>query len=332
MTVEQIRKAVESKQYDFLRTNPHLGNHIVLLGLSGSHAYGTNIETSDVDIRGIAGNTREEILTYHDFEQVEDRPTDTVVFSVNKFISLASAGNPLFIEMLGLKPEHYIIKTPIGEKLIANRNLFLSKRIAVTFGGYANQQLRRLDNKAARTVPQPEQEEHIMNSMIHGGEIPNGFRLHIEPSSNPDMEKEIFMDVDVKNMPLREYLAGLNYLQNVLRAYQKLGGRNQNAAEHGKLSKHMMHLVRLYFTGIEILETGNIRTYRDQEHDLLMEIRNGRFLDEEDHPTPEFREFVDDLSQRFTEAKNKSMLPDQADMDAITKLRIEINAEIMDAH
>ena len=56
-------------EYDFLKENEHLGDNIILLGLGGSHAYGTNVEGSDVDIRGCALNTKEEILTNQNFEQ-----------------------------------------------------------------------------------------------------------------------------------------------------------------------------------------------------------------------------------------------------------------------
>lgn len=52
MNINQIKELIESDTYDFLRTNPHLGKNIMLIGLGGSHAYGTNIETSDLDIQG----------------------------------------------------------------------------------------------------------------------------------------------------------------------------------------------------------------------------------------------------------------------------------------
>lgn len=42
-----------NEEYNFLRENEHLGDNIILLGLGGSHAYGTNIEGSDIDIRAL---------------------------------------------------------------------------------------------------------------------------------------------------------------------------------------------------------------------------------------------------------------------------------------
>ena len=58
MTIAEIKKMIAGPEYEFLRTNEHLGSRIMFLTLGGSHAYGTNIETSDVDIRGCALNSR----------------------------------------------------------------------------------------------------------------------------------------------------------------------------------------------------------------------------------------------------------------------------------
>ena len=82
MEIEEIKAKVASSEYDFLRTNEHLGNRVILLGLGGSHAYGTNVAGSDVDIRGVALNSPEEILLGKDFEQVTDATTDTTIYSI----------------------------------------------------------------------------------------------------------------------------------------------------------------------------------------------------------------------------------------------------------
>ena len=44
-----MKQQLQTPAYDFLRTNPHLGKNIILLGLGGSYAYGTNTENSDLD-------------------------------------------------------------------------------------------------------------------------------------------------------------------------------------------------------------------------------------------------------------------------------------------
>ena len=88
MKIEKIKKLLKSKHYDFLRVNEHLESNIILLGLGGSHAYGTDTENSDLDIRGCALNKREEILIpTHNFDQVTEEATDTTIYSFNKLIN-----------------------------------------------------------------------------------------------------------------------------------------------------------------------------------------------------------------------------------------------------
>lgn len=165
MNIKLITEKLKSPEYDFLKTDPHLGDHIILLGLGGSHAYGTNIETSDLDIRGCAVNRKEEILTNKNFEQRCDEATDTTIYSLNKLISLLCNCNPNTIELLGLKPEHYLYISSIGQELLDHKKMFLSKKAVQSFCGYAYSRLRRLDNKAARKTSQAEREQHILNSI-----------------------------------------------------------------------------------------------------------------------------------------------------------------------
>jgi len=69
MTIEQIKEKLRSEEYDFLRKDKNLDNNIIILTVGGSHAYGTNTETSDLDIRGCALNSKMQILTNENFEQ-----------------------------------------------------------------------------------------------------------------------------------------------------------------------------------------------------------------------------------------------------------------------
>ena len=62
MNIEQIKAVVADTPYDFLRKDPRLGKNIILLTLGGSHAYGMEKEDSDLDIRGITLNSKQEIL------------------------------------------------------------------------------------------------------------------------------------------------------------------------------------------------------------------------------------------------------------------------------
>ena len=60
-----------------MKQNEHLNSNIILIGLGGSHTYGMDKKSSDLDIRGIALNSKKEIFLPNDFEQVVDENTDT---------------------------------------------------------------------------------------------------------------------------------------------------------------------------------------------------------------------------------------------------------------
>ncbi len=145
MKIEEIKEKLKSTEYDFLRTNPHLGNNIILLGLGGSYAYGTNVETSDIDVRGCAINSKEEILLGNDFTHIIDTSTDTILYSFNKIIRLLISNNPNALELFGLLPEHYLYISDIGRELLNNKRLFLSQKCILTFQGYASSQLKNAE-------------------------------------------------------------------------------------------------------------------------------------------------------------------------------------------
>ena len=102
---------LNSEKYGFLRTHERLGKRIVLLGLGGSHAYGTSNDNSDVDFRGITLNMPSDLLGLTEFEQYEDDGTDTVIYAFNKIIKLLLECNPNTCEILGLDENQYLIKT-----------------------------------------------------------------------------------------------------------------------------------------------------------------------------------------------------------------------------
>lgn len=338
MTITEIKDMLKTPAYDFLKTNEHLGDKIIFLTLGGSHAYGTNVETSDVDIRGCALNTKEEILTNKKFEQFVNEETDTTIYGFNKLISLLVNVNPNTIELLGCKPEHYLYLSPVGKELLDNKHIFLSKKCVYSFGGYANQQLRRLDNKAARDLSQSQQEAHILNSIKNAAYTykerffehnEDAIRLYVDKSEQEEYDSEIFMDINMSHYPLRDWKGMWSDMSNIVKDYAKIGKRNSHAIEHGKLAKHMMHLVRLYLMCFDILDDGEIITYREKDHDFLMSIRNGDYLDENNKPTKEFFDIVDELESKLEQKKVSTELPESPDMKKIEKFIMSVNERVV---
>jgi len=331
-------KAIDDREdeYEFLKSDPNLGDNIILLGYGGSYAYGTNNEQSDLDIRGVAFNSKRNIILGKDFEQVVETDTDTTIYSFDKIVKLLCSCNPNTIEMLGLRDQDYVFLTYAGRELVSNRKMFLSKVAASSFGGYANAQLRRLENKSARLTTQTRNETNILKSIENAtvdykrryfNFTDDEIKLYVDKSDKSDLDSEIFMDLNLKHYPLRDFRSMVNDMQNILRGYSKQSHRNKHAIEHDKLGKHMMHLIRLYYMCFDILEKGEINTYRDKEHDMLLSIRNGEYLDENRQVIPEFYELVDKLETRLEYAKDNTDLPDKVNQDEIEDFIVYMNSK-----
>ena len=333
-----FKALMKTEAYDFLRTNPRLGDRIMLLGVSGSYGYGTNREGSDIDFRGVTLNLPSDLIGLTDFEQFEDRKTDTVIYSFMKIINLLLNCNPNTIEILGLDPDQYVIISPEGQRLLDHKSLFLTKRAAESFGHYAGAQLRRLQNAIARdSLPQPTREQHILKSVNHAFEDfkrqhenwdKGKIRIYVDKAETEGLETEIFLDADYKHYPLRSYNSMMNIMNNVVRDYDKIGKRNKKKDDN-HLNKHAMHLVRLFMMGIDILEEGLIRTHRPEEDlRLLMSIRNGDYMTGS-VLVPDFYDIVTDYEKRFEEACRTSKLPENPDMEAVEAFVESVNRQVV---
>ena len=111
--MRDFKRLLDTEEYGFLKEHPRLGKRIILLGVGGSYAYGTDNENSDIDFRGITLNLPSDLLGLTQFEQFEDRDTDTVIYSFNKMVRLLLDCNPNTCEILGLGIEGYLILTAL---------------------------------------------------------------------------------------------------------------------------------------------------------------------------------------------------------------------------
>lgn len=332
MNHNEIKEKLLTEEYDFLRNDEHLGNNIILLTVGGSHAYGTNIEGSDLDIRGISTERPSEILGLSNFDQFEEITTDTVIYGLRKFTKLALNCNPNVIEMLGTRDEDIFSNDKNGDLLRNNIDLFLSRKAIYSFGGYATAQLRRLQNALARdNYPQDQKEQHILNTINSQmltiedryKDIDNGkLDLYIEESQKEDYKSEIFMDINLKHYPLRDFKNIYSEMHNVVRDYSKLNHRN-NKKDEKHLLKHSMHLIRLLQMGVEVLQGEGVNTNRGDTLPLLMDIRNGKYTYDE------IFELVDKYEKEFKYASENTNLQAKPDYKKVEELIIEINKEVI---
>lgn len=327
---KSLKEIWYSDEYKVLREK--LGDRLCFICYGGSYAYGTNIETSDIDIRGVCLPNTDELIGLNKFYQEEqkDEDTDVVIYEFSKFVKLAMDGNPNVLELLGCR--EYLIFNEVGFTLLNNAENFLSKKCILTFCGYATSQLRRLENFLAETeYTQEEKNKYIKQTMeVAMNKLSDKNKLFAEGAIKVNLDKDnnLTMDCDVKNAPLDLVRASLNDLLTIERTYNKLGQRNTKKDEL-HLNKHIMHLVRLYLTCFDILDKHRIRTYREKDKDLLLEIRKGKFL-KNNKLTDDFRPYLESLEKKMQELKEITTLPEKPKFKELNKLVSEINKKVVD--
>ena len=115
----------------------------LLLVIRGSHAYGTNIETSDTDYTGVFIQSQEDIFGFNYKEQINDDTNDTVIYEIKRFLELLTSNNPNILEMLNTPEDCIIYKDPIFNLILENRDKFITKVCAKSFGGYGKMQIQK---------------------------------------------------------------------------------------------------------------------------------------------------------------------------------------------
>ncbi len=127
-------------------------NGLILMCQVGSVCHGTNLGTSDTDLKGICVEPKETAFGLHHFENYRQRTAvkdecskvgdkDIEIHSLRKFLGLILKGNPSELLPLYVSPEHIIKITPLGERLRELAPAMASKLAAERFAGYMYRQI-----------------------------------------------------------------------------------------------------------------------------------------------------------------------------------------------
>lgn len=147
--------------------NFDLRERTILLTVAGSRAYGTNTDTSDLDVKGVCVPPKAYYLGTRRFEQADKADTickafhsalspdlnavataqgmEGTVYEVRKFLDLAAGANPNILDVLFCRDEDVILSSRFGDALRCDRQRFLTKKCLHTFFGYAKAQLDRIE-------------------------------------------------------------------------------------------------------------------------------------------------------------------------------------------
>ena len=113
--------------------------------IRGSHAYGLNVETSDVDTGGVYITTPDVLrgLRVNYLEQISDKKGDNVWYEIGRFLELLMTSNPNMLEALFVPERCIIYKHPVMDVILKNRKKFLCKKVFKALSGYSYDQIQK---------------------------------------------------------------------------------------------------------------------------------------------------------------------------------------------
>lgn len=218
----------------------------LLVGFGGDIACGLETRDTDLVLRGLFLNLPDErIWNTEENRYIKLPDEDVILYDLQDGINLLTACDPSLIDLLGLRPEHYVVCAEEGKMILDNADAFLSQQAVFSFNSHVEKRRKAMQ--------------------------------------------------------------------------RSLWDRKR---DRKTLSREMTQLIRLYATGTELLAGGGVVPYRESEHELLMKIRTGKYLDRRCFPTEEYWNLLDDYRGNFKSAAMLGYLskePDRERIDALTR-------------
>ena len=141
-----------------------------------------------------------------------------------------------------------------------------------------------------------------------------------------DKDVEVRYSVHFDKISNSAFAGIFNEVVGAVKEFNKQLGHRNHKKDAYHLNKHAMHLVRLYLMAIDILERGEINTYREKDRDFLMSIKTGYYYSKQTNTfTTEFFDMVSDFDKKILTAYENTKLPKTPDIVKINKLVYEIN-------
>ncbi len=324
---------------------------------AGSNLFGTNTESSDLDLKGIYIPTAKEIClnsykktlnisrTKAANEKNSKDDIDIEIFSLDRYTALLAEGQTCALEMLFApmsmytyvdREEYYIFSN-----LYNNRDKFLHKNISPIIG-YAYQQANKYSLKGFRVdafqstlefLSQFEGHKTLNDESIK----PKLLKFVYERPCHDPREKTPYISMENKSDSkglVQEYLqvAGKYYQlncplkiikQQIQQKYDDYGTRAKLAKENKNIDyKALSHCLRVINQGIELLNTKHLEFPRP-DRNLLLKIKMGEF------EYPQMEEMILQGFDNLKIAQEKSTLREAPDQEWIDNYIFEVYSQIV---
>jgi len=285
----------------------------------GSHLYGTNTESSDLDYKGVYLPTKEEILLNeipkcqsfstgnHMIRNSRD-DVDEDIYSLHYFLKLACDGQTVAMDMLHAPENMLIESSDIWRNIVKEKKRFYTKNLN-SFVDYARRQASKYGIKGSRlnaalqviSILKTQDPERKLKDVWN--KLPRNDYCH-DTGVNPNGIRQY--QVCGKTFPES---AAIGYALPILENfYDEYGHRAKLAAENKNLDwKAISHALRAAFQTKEILIDGTI-TFPLKEAPFLLNVKSGR-LDYASEVAPVLESLMEEVEILIRE----SNLPEKVD-------------------
>ena len=287
----------------------------------GSHLYGTDTETSDIDYKGVFLPSREEILlgkipkcrsfTTGNYED-KNRPgdVDEEIYSLHYFIKLACDGQTVAMDMLHAPVEFLIENSKIWESIVKQKNKFYTKNLN-SFVSYARRQASKYGIKGSRlnavsqvlTLLKSNDPKFKLRKIW--GQLPR-----IEHCHDTGVDPNGMRQFQICGKIFQESSSIGHVIPILEKFYDDYGHRAKLAAENKNIDwKAISHALRAAIQTKEIMTQGTI-SYPLKDALFLMKVKAGK-LDYTAEVAPVLESLMDEVEKLVSQ----SNLPEKVDMD-----------------
>jgi hypothetical protein len=310
----------------------------------GSHLYGTNLPSSDIDIKSVYLPCGKDILLQRVKPTISDNTKldpnsknsnldiDNESFSLQQFLKLLTEGQTIALDAL-FAPDSFLLPLsngtvldPLWTEIRSNKDRFLTRGIN-SFVGYARRQAAKYGIKGGRVAAVRAVLELLktfdknkklleyqdqLRSTIYNQDTPLEHAAFVDCKGPQPGQLIPHLEVCDRKIPFT------NKVRQAVEVYQKVfdeyGARALLAEKNESVDwKACMHAVRVNAEAIELLSTGHI-TFPRPEAPLLLQIRKGEL---------EYKKVSEIIESGFTavgEAAETSTLRETPDLDFVDEI------------
>jgi hypothetical protein len=256
----------------------------------------------------------------------ENGDVDRRLYSLRRFIELASEGQPGALEMLFVPSSQIVTQTSEWEEVLAIRQAFLSQEGIRPFLGFALAQANKATIKGdnLNKIESLIQALTLLVTQSHRSLIRDHLQLNENEAHLAGIPVEYtvneygFPQIKIAGRYFDPGILAKDFLKSLKHLSERYGTRVRKAAAEGYDYKSLSHAFRLICEAEEFLLSGKI-TFPRPERVTLLEIRQG-LVD---------RDWFDFLSSEIsrieTEVLPKSILPQKVNQQKLEDLCIRLH-------